>query len=490
MCSRNAPNSQSKESIAAGRWSIARRLTLLYASANAVMLSLAASFLYWSLTREVWQDDDAFLANEIQECRRLLREHSAGAPLLAHEVQTEAAASQFIKYYLRVLRGRGETEIETPQMPEALSPQRFPAPAEPGQVPARGTVARSGRTAYLMMTAWAQIGSEKTDSRIIQAAIDVTSDQELIAGYRWKLAVMVPLGVLFSCGAGMLLARRGLRPLKEITRATEQITASQLHERIPVEGWPVELASLTRSFDRMLDRLEESFKRLSQYSADLAHELRTPINNLRGEAGVALSQPRTPEEYRQVLESSLEEYARLARLIDNLLFLARADGQTRITCETCDARKAAEVVTEFYAALAEEKCVQLTCEGTGTVEAEPILLRQAISNLVANAVNYTPTGGRVKVEGEGKNGSGAKIVVTDTGSGIAPEHIGKVCERLYRADSARSQHTNGAGLGLAIVKSIMTLHGGTVRLESELERGTTATLLFPEKGKTEKLTKM
>jgi two-component system heavy metal sensor histidine kinase CusS len=490
MYSKNAPNNNTEAAPATRHWSIARRLTFLYASANAVMLLVAAAFLYWSLTRDVGQDDDAFLANKIQECRRLLRQHAAGSPLLAHEVQTEAAASQFIKYYVRVLNARGETEIETPGMPEILSAGKFPAPAEPGRVPARGTVTRSTGSVYLMMSARAEIDAEKTESRIVQAALDVSSDQELVAGYRWKLAVMVTLGVLFSCGAGMLVARRGLRPVKEITRATERITASQLHERIPMEGWPAELASLARSFDGMLDRLEQSFRRLSQYSADLAHELRTPINNLRGEAGVALSQPRTPNEYRQVLESSLEEYARLGRLIDNLLFLARADGQTTIAREECDARKAANVVTEYYSAVAEDKSVQLTCEGTGTVQADPIMLRQAISNLVANAVNHTPSGGRVNVAVEEENGAGAKITVTDTGCGISPEHIGKVCERLYRVDSARSQHVNGAGLGLAIVKSIMTLHGGTIKVESELQRGTTVTLLFPHDGEAEKLTKM
>jgi len=289
--------------------------------------------------------------------------------------------------------------------------------------------------------------------------------------------------MLFSCGTGVLIARKGLKPLKEIAQATEQITASQLHERVVPDGWPVELASLARSFDRMLDRLEDSFKRLSQFSADLAHELRTPINNLRGEAGVALSQPRTSEEYRLTLESSLEEYARLARLIDNLLFLARADGATtEILRLQCDARQSVEVVREYYEALAEDRGVEVLCQGAGKVNVDPVLFRQAVSNLLANALNLTPHGGRVSLEVAERNGSGLESVVSDTGPGIAAEHLPHIFERLYRADSARSQHRHGAGLGLAIVKSIMTLHGGRVEVESKLGKGTKFTLVFPDKG--------
>jgi len=304
------------------------------------MLALATLYLYWSLSEEVERDDDAFLANKIQECRRLLREGAKDTALLAHEVETEAAASQFITYFVRLLDSRGALILETPGMREAAPAPSFPAAIEAGALPSRGKVWKAGNgRSYLLMAAWAE-GSERARRYLIQVAVDVQSDEALVAGYRLKLAVVVALGMLFSCGTGVLIARKGLKPLKEIAQATERITASQLHERVVPDGWPVELASVARSFDRMLDRLEDSFKRLSQFSADLAHELRTPINNLRGEAGVALSQPRTSEEYRLTLESSLEEYARLARLIDNLLFLARADGATtEIVRLQCDARQ-------------------------------------------------------------------------------------------------------------------------------------------------------
>lgn len=481
MSSKNVQNENVSSRGRVGRWSIARRLTLLYASSSLLMLVLAATYLYWSLVEDVERDDNAFLANKIQECRRLLGEGAKDAPLLAHEIQTEAEASQFIKYFVRLLDNQGRIVLETPGMADLLPATLFPAPIDADQAPSREKIRKLGNSAaYALMAARSEV-PDSAHPRTLQVALDVTSDEALISGYRWKLLLVVVFGVIFSCAAGFFVARNGLRPLKEITQTTERITASQLHDRIVANGWPEELDSLARSFDRMLDRLEDSFQRLSQFSADLAHELRTPVNNLRGEAGVALSKARTAEEYRRTLESSLEEYARLTRLIDNMLFLARADGAAGnpLTCSTFDARKETEAVCEFYEALAEERGVGVRCEGVGVVHADPLLFRQAVSNLLSNALNYTPRGGRVMFHLREREGQGFELCASDTGCGIAPEHLPIVFDRLYRVDSSRSQHPNGAGLGLAIVKSIMTLHQGTVKAQSTPGQGTNVTLAFP-----------
>lgn len=445
------------------------------------MLVAAAAYLYWSLVKDVERDDNDFLANKIQECRRLLGEGPKDAALLAHEIQTEAAASQFIKYFVRLVDSRGQTALETPGMSRLLPMAAFPAPIDTRQAPSRGTVWKSAPgTYYLLMAGRATAQGETEPAQTVQVALDVTSDEALIAGYRLKLLIVVVLGVLFSGMAGVLVARRGLRSLTAMAKATERITASHLHDRIVADEWPEELVSLARSFDQMLDRLEDSFKRLSQFSADLAHELRTPLNNLRGEAGVALSQARTPDEYRQTLESSLEEYARLTRLIDNMLFLARAEGpRTGVTRSPFDARRGIEVVQEYYEAVAEDRGVEVRCEGRGMIEADPVLFRQAVSNLLSNALNYTPRGGRVIIDVREHPNNGVEVCVADTGLGIPPEHLPRIFDRLYRVDSARSQHPNGAGLGLAIVKSIMTLHDGTVEAKSDVGQGTKITLVFP-----------
>lgn len=465
-------------------WSIARRLTLLYAGSSVLMLVLATTYLYWSLVENLTREDNAFLANEIQECRRLLNQNTNNEDLLAYEIHIEPAASKFIKYYVRLLDDRGRILLETPRMADVVAVSSFPAAIATTEIPMRGTFWKSGAGDwYLLMSARAEVNIEGRAPRTLHVALDVSMDEALIASYRRTLLVVVALGILFSCAAGFFVARKGLQPLKEITKATDSISASQLHERIAAKAWPEELASLARSFDQMLDRLENSFSRLSQFSADLAHELRTPINNLRGEAGVALSQARTPEEYRRTLESSLEEYARLSRLIDNLLFLARADGPiTSIARTACEARKAIEVVREFYQALAEDRGVEVICGGEATLEADPVLFRQVISNLLSNALNCTARGGKVSISVQRQDDRTVEISVSDTGCGIPAEHLGKIFDRFYRVGQARSQQPNASGLGLAIVKSIMALHGGTVSVQSELGKGSTFTLKFASAG--------
>lgn len=460
------------------QWSIARRLTLLYVTATALLLVLAAAYLYWSQVNNLEREDGDFLVSKIQNCRRVLEEHPDDARLLVNEIQTEAADS-LPRYFERLMDGDGRVLLETTGMSQILLASSFPT-AAPGENSNSGTsTAMAAGKTWFLMSGTARASVERGRARIVQVALDVSSEQALIAGYRWKLLTVVLLGILFSAIAGMYVARRGLHPLKEITQATERITVNQLHDRIVANGWPSELASLAQSFDRMLDRLEDSFKRLSQFSADLAHELRTPINNLRGEAGVALSQSRTSEEYRRTLESSLEEFARLSRLIDNLLFLARAESpEAGISSTRFDARQALEAVRDYYEALAEDRGVELRCDGEGEVMADPVLLRQAVSNLLSNALNCTPCGGRVLIRASRNNGN-FNIIVSDTGSGISPHHLPLIFDRLYRVDAARSQNSNGAGLGLAIVKSIMTLHRGSATVQSELGKGATFTLSFP-----------
>lgn len=480
MFSKNVLNETASARTPARPWSMSRRLTLFYVTTTAVLLVMAAAYLYWTQVNNLEREDTDFLVNKIQDCRRVLQERPNDTGLLINEVQVEATAS-LIKYYVGVLDERGRVLLETSGMSKLLSGAPFPAAAGMSEIPTRGTVWKSTKEqAFLLMAAQAQGDSAGARPQILRIALDVSAEEALISGYRRKLVTVVLLGCAFSWVAGALLTRKGLQPLNAITQATERVSANHLHDRIVASGWPIELTALARSFDRMLDRLQDSFTRLSQFSADLAHELRTPINNLRGEAGVALSKARTTEEYRRTLESSLEEYARLARLIDNMLFLARADGRaaSHLTRSSFDARKEIEGVCEFYEALAEDRGVEVCCEGHGAVNADPVLFRQAVSNLLSNALNYTPRSGRVLFRLR-EHDRAFEVCVSDSGCGIPPEHLPHIFDRLYRVDSSRSQHPNGAGLGLAIVKSIMTLHEGAVEAQSTAGQGTSITLRFP-----------
>jgi two-component system heavy metal sensor histidine kinase CusS len=229
----------------------------------------------------------------------------------------------------------------------------------------------------------------------------------------------------------------------------------------------------------MLDRLQDSFSKLSRFSDDLAHELRTPINALMVTADVTLSKERTPEEYRQVLESNMEEYNRLSHIIERLLFLARVTNKdTKVERLPLDLQRELERIHELYRAMAEEQGVEIVCQGEGIVHAEPGLFGRAVSNLLTNALHHTPHGGRITLSGARVSEHLMEVRVSNTGESIPAENLPRIFDRFYRVDSARSRSTGGVGLGLAIVKSIMDLHGGTVTVESSPNRETTFTLGF------------
>lgn len=475
--------SKAADARAAG-WSLTRRLALLYTVSAALILLLASQFWYLSLVDSLEREDVDFLADRIMTVRKLLQ-NPAHDVLLQQQIALEGVSSYVIEpHYTRLLR-EGHIVLESPGMPAILPPSLFPVPASITAVPKGVKQWRSpaGR-AYMLMAAEAQsVGS--TAPMLIQVALDMTDEGAIVASYRMRLVVGLLLGVLAAAGAGTAITRRGLKPILDIADAATQISATHLHRRIGRAGRPDELVDLAAAFDRMLDRLEESFTRLSNFSADLAHELRTPINNLVGEAEVALERVREPEDYRRVLESSLEEYARLSRTIDSLLFLARADNEeVPIDRKRFDARSEIAPVMEFYEPMAVDAGITMRCEGDAYLNADAILFRRALSNLLSNALRHTPSGGRVVVRATVAAGGWAEIAVADTGIGIAPEHLPRIFDRFYRADPARSTSPGNVGLGLALVKSIMELHGGTSHITSVLGEGTRAVLRFPGSART------
>jgi two-component system heavy metal sensor histidine kinase CusS len=217
----------------------------------------------------------------------------------------------------------------------------------------------------------------------------------------------------------------------------------------------------------MLGRLQDSFRRLSEFSSDLAHELRTPIASLMTQTQVALSRTRSAEEYREVLYSNAEEYERLARMISDMLFLAKSDhGLIVPRSKPIELSTEVRELFEFYDALADDRKVSLAAEGEGAVDGDPLMIRRAISNLLANAINHTPPGGAINVRIALADDRAVRLSVENTGDGIAPEHLSRIFDRFYRVDPSRQRSTDGAGLGLAITKSIVTAHKGTVEAHS------------------------
>lgn len=464
---------------AANRWAMTTWLTLHYTITVFVLLTAASAFLYWGLERSLDQENRDYLRQKIQVLSQILRTQPLNRAGVEQEVEDEAEISGRSRYpfFLRVLDPKNQLVVETPGMASTVPVAVFPmaGTVDPRQRPWRS----ASKIDFLLGAAVVLAGTPASSRWHVQAALNVSSEQGLLGRYRRDIAIVLVSGLLIASAVGAVVTRRGLQPITDIIHATERVGVQQLQDRITTGHWPKELVSLAAAFDRMLDRLQEAFARLSQFSADLAHELRTPINNLMGEAQVALSRNRTTAEYARVLQSALEEHGRLARMIDSMLFLAQADEiRSAPVSIPLDGRTELQAVLDFYQALAEEQGVELRCEGQTPIAADPLLLRRALSNLLSNALKYTPRGGRVTLLAAEESGTAPTLSVIDSGIGIASEHLPKLGDRFYRVDPSRTNSPTGAGLGLAIVKSIMRLHGGKLLIESSVGTGTRATLVF------------
>ncbi|MFZ0918019.1 MAG: heavy metal sensor histidine kinase [Candidatus Udaeobacter sp.] len=461
--------------------SIAWQLILLFTMATSLLLACGLGVFYAIVIRHAFAEDKAVLADKVAALHADLQEN--GPTRFAEELNRRNAG-EHTTYWIRVLDPQGRTQAETPGMDRSLPPEIFPPP--PAFVKASADTQKSasiigGRKDYRKGSKLFSLVSlnEESGSQpyTLQLAQDRSSD-ELVERNFAVLFIMVLCGsVLASAFIAVIVTKRGLRPLREMTQSVARIGPTHLKERVTPAEWPRELKPLAIAFDDMLMRLDDSFTRLSQFSADLAHELRTPIANMIGEAQVALTRDRTAAEYRETIESSVGESERLSRIVDNLLFVARVDAASEpIARKQFDARAAVEKIAAFYQTVADEHHVAVTCSGDGQIHADPDLFERALGNLLDNALRFTPENGAIQIVLSEHNAD-FEVAVSDTGCGIEPEHLPRVFDRFYRAESSRS--SDGAGLGLALVKSIVDLHGGSAFIESNVGRGTTVKLVFP-----------
>lgn len=301
----------------------------------------------------------------------------------------------------------------------------------------------------------------------VAVSLDIRHHEAFMAQFRLTLALAMTLAALATAGLGWYATHRGLGALRRFSDLAAGISAERLTTRLPEEGHPPELLALARAFNAMLARLDESFRRLSEFSSDIAHELRTPISNLMTQTQVALSRARSIEEYRNVLQSSVEEYERLARMTDEMLFLAKADNHLIVpNREMVDLVREARDLIEFHGIVAEESGIQLRLEGEAGVPGDRLMLRRCLSNLLANAIRHTSPGGSVTIRLD-MQADYAAIAVENPGT-ISPEKLPNLFERFYTGDPSRS--SGGTGLGLAIVHSIVDIHGGRIAASSMEDR--------------------
>jgi two-component system heavy metal sensor histidine kinase CusS len=452
---------------------IASQLVLFFTLAAALLLCCGLGVFYWIVVRHAFAEDNAVLADKVSA---LSTDFNEGGPKIFGEELKARHAGDHAPYWVRLLDSEGRTLTEMPGMDRILPSGAFPF-AQGTTSPARSP--KDYRTAGKLFSLVATNETSGGQTYAIQVAQDRSSDEQVEREFGVLLIVVLSGSILASALIAITVTRHGLRPLGEMTRSLERIGPTHLNERVAPGGWPCELQPLAVAFDDMLARLEASFTRLSQFSADLAHELRTPIANILGEAQVTLTRERSPEEYREVIESTIAECERLSGIVDNLLFVARADAAREpIERKQFDGRAALEKIATFYRTIAEDRHVTINCNGEGEIYGDPVLLSRAVSNLVDNARRFTPDGGAIQLALAAR-AAHSEVAVSDSGCGIPSEHLPRVFDRFYRVDSSRS--SAGAGLGLALVKSIVDLHSGSVRIQSEVSRGTTVTLIFPNK---------
>lgn len=449
------------------RNSIAVRLSALFALASAILIIAIGLFLYSVLEKQIAARNQDTLNGMVELVIYMLDEIpsfdalSANPQLVAHLL----VGHDDLKLWIYDSEGRKLFSSATPELPRTLwddmtPPYRHPSEGrlwrEPGQKPHRFTIAG--------------FHSDKPGlgDAVIVLALDVSDEAAVLKSFEKSVFGAIAAGSLLAVAMGFLISRRGMRPIVRIAESARQITASQLKERLDARGAPQELAALVESFNTMLARLEDSFRRLSDFSADLAHELRTPLTSLLGRTQVVLSHKRSADEYREALEAGVEEIEQLSALVSDMLFLAQAENaESALSYESVDLRAEAERLIEFFGTASEERGIALSVHGEADVQADRHKIRRALANLLSNAIRHSPDGQPVDVLIERKGAAEVTVAVVDRGPGIAPEHQARIFDRFYRADPSRARKSGGSGLGLAIVRSIVALHGGEVRMKSE-----------------------
>ncbi|KPG92333.1 heavy metal sensor histidine kinase [Pseudomonas sp. RIT-PI-r] len=432
------------------RLSLSSRLALLFAACTAVVSLFAGVLFNRASEAHFIELDQQQLDGKLIGLRRALQDLQPAQreARLADELSRQADLS------LRITGTDGQRWYDSSQIPKDLPPQS-----------GLSTVSHAG-TDYRVLNA--PLYPDQTDSPRLTLLLDITHHQHFLQRMQHLIWLTVGLSALATALLGAWAARSGLRPLRRMSAVARGISAQSLNARLPEAQMPPELAEMAHSFNAMLARLDDSFQRLSAFSADIAHELRTPLSNLLTHTQVTLTRPRPIEDYREALHSNLEELQWMAQLVNDMLYLAKADhGLLMPKREPLELADETDVLLEFFAPLAEDAGVKLTREGHARIEGDRSMLRRALSNLLDNALRFTPAEGYVSLRIVDQ-ASAVRISVENSGEGISAQLLPRLFDRFYRADPARQEGSSEhAGLGLAITQSIIRAHGGQIHCESE-----------------------
>lgn len=456
--------------------SVRARLTLWYTLALASVLGAYAALVFVYVRHALYADLDRRLRDDIELIHESVEPTDDGRlvwRVAGHSGEADEAAPGH--RWLEVWSREGQLLLRT-------------AAAEPLGLTAPPSAAAVGAASLKRGAQWLRVitGPEEIAGVpvLVRAARSENPLRHQMRELLFVQGVGLPLALALAAIGGYQLARRALVPVERMAESARRISAERLDERLPVENPSDELGHLAIVFNETFARLERSFEQMRRFTADASHELRTPLTALRSVGEVGLQERPDDKLFAEVVGSMLEEADRLTRLVDMLLTLSRADaGQLRLAQERVDLLGLARDVAAHLADLAEEKEQRLQVEGsegTGT-RGDWVVLRQAVVNIVDNAIKYSPAGVPIHVR-VGGDAERSWIAVSDGGPGIAPEHRDRIFERFYRVDKGRSRDLGGTGLGLSLAQWAVEAHGGRIELESEVERGSTFRLVLPAYG--------
>lgn len=457
------------------RTSMALRIALATTLFGLFLIIVGVAVGYWSLSGQLDARAAAEMNGRRELVERLLAEAASLNGLQANRQRFNDVLIGHDDLRLDLVNARTGFHIASYSGPEAETAPRLGERAASGRTHSRSP-GNGSRIEALQSTLTLADGTPVK----YYLSIDRHEDAKLLDGFVRASMLAVPILLVVVAFGAWLIARMALAPLRRFRRLAAGIGEKSLDQRVSEADLPAELAELAREFNGMLERIDRGYRRLQEFSADLAHELRTPISTLMGRTQVALSKQRNVAQLRDVLEGDIEELERLSRLIADMLFIAQAEhAPAALKTESVDLVQEAERVSEYLSVIGEEKGVSVQVHGAAEIHAEPLLVQRAITNLMSNAVRHANPHSCVRVDISSESG-GACLAVTNQGPAIAAEHLDRIFDRFYRVDASRTRVSGGTGLGLAIVRSIMEAHGGTVTAASDPASGTTVfTLFFP-----------
>ncbi|WP_296261697.1 MULTISPECIES: heavy metal sensor histidine kinase [unclassified Pseudomonas] len=437
------------------RISLGSRLALLFAACTAVV-SLTAGILFNRASEAHFMElDQQLLDGKLPTLRAALMGVSSADQLNEHRPTLQAELAHSPDLALQVRGGDGSMWFDS----------QAPSTNQTRLHDGLHTLTENGVSWRAYTVA---LRPQQQDSPQLTLLLDITHHQHFLERMQHLIWLTVGLSALATALLGTWAARSGLRPLREMSEIAASVSASSLTTRLPQTAMPAELAELTQAFNAMLGRLDDAFQRLSAFSADIAHELRTPLSNLLTHTQVTLTRPRDLQAYREALQGNLEELQWMAQMVNDMLYLAKAEhGLLNPSRERLHLADEIDALLEFFLPLAEEAQVRLSREGEATLEGDRNMLRRAVSNLLDNALRFTPVQGEVSVRLQALPRR-VHISIENRGQTIAAEALPRLFDRFYRADPARREGiSEHAGLGLAITQSIIKAHGGTIRCESQ-----------------------